>query len=366
MKAIILAAGASTRTYPLTLTRPKPLLPFLNKTIIEYMLDVLRDMGNITDVILVVNYKKEMIKDTLGDSYKGMKISYAFQDEPKGTGHGVYCARDYITNQDGSLLIINGDDIYSREDIARLIENKNSVLVKEVENPSLFGIFETRVKDGKLIARTLEEKPRSPRSCLANVGAYHFSIDIFKYIGKIKPSRRGELEFTDALRMYMDWHDIELVKVQEYWLPIGYPWDLLSATEKLLDSPVISEKTNIDDSVIISDKTMIDSQVQIGKDSIIENSLIFKGARIGKGCVIKNSIIGENVKIEDHFETMDEAEELFSDVKGTRVDIERDKFGCVIGDNSQLRKEITTLPGVKVWPNITVYNTKSINNDIKE
>ena len=86
-QAVIMAAGKSTRTYPLTATRPKPLLKIANKTLLEYNLDAL--LPFVDEIIIIVNYRKEMIMESFGNSYKEIKLTYVEQSEPKGTGHAA-------------------------------------------------------------------------------------------------------------------------------------------------------------------------------------------------------------------------------------------------------------------------------------
>ena len=92
MKAVILAAGKSTRTYPLTLTRPKPLLPILNKPILAHQLDALH--GLIDEAVIVVGYLQEQIHERFGDAYRGIRMTYVEQREQLGTGHAVLQCRD--------------------------------------------------------------------------------------------------------------------------------------------------------------------------------------------------------------------------------------------------------------------------------
>ena len=371
MKAIILAAGASTRTYPLTLTRPKPVLPLRNGTILDYTLNLLRDMAKIDEVVLVVNYKKEKIIEHFGDSYKGMKLTYVDQQEPKGTGHAVLCTEYVFEDYEDSILILNGDDIYSREDISRIIEKYPKVAIRKVNNPSSFGIFEFKNNDGRLIATGLEEKPRYPKSDLANVGCYHFGKDIFKYLKRVKPSSRGEIEITDAIMRYIDWNDLELMQILDFWIPVGYPWDLLTANEFLSKQngnhpkPIIAESADIRKNVEITGYSIIGENVVIGNDCKITNSIIMDGASIGQNSVIKDSIIGENVKIDRDFNAVSFSEKrILSAVKGNYVEVSRENFGCAIGDNTKISKKVTILPGVKIWPDKDIYNVTEIKEDI--
>lgn len=377
MKAIILAAGSSTRTFPLTLTRPKPLLPFLGRTLLDYTLDLLRDMNKIDEVVLVVHYKKEMIQDYFGDNHKGMKITYVDQTEPKGTGHAVLVTESILDlDFDTSVLIMNGDDIYSREDVASILESNPRIAVKEVDHPERFGVFETREKNGKTVARSLEEKPSSPRSNLANIGLYHFSSDFYRYLAKIKPSSRGELEITDAIKMYMDWNDVELMPIKGHWLPIGYPWDLLNATEKIMSmkttnpNPIIDGSVKLKRNATITGYSVIGKNVTIHHDAIVVNSLVFDGATIGPEAVVKDSIIGADSKVEAEFRTINEANfgadpdgKIFSSVGGKNIRVNRKRFGCVLGDNVTIAKQVVTSPGIKVWPGKKIFNTRTVTED---
>ena len=373
MKAILLAAGKSTRTFPLTVHRAKPMLPLLNGCILGYTLDILRDMHSIDEVILVVHHGKGEIIERFGESYKGMTLTYVDQKEPMGTGHAVLMAEYLFNGSDDSVLIINGDDIYNREDLTKILKRKPAIAVRKVDNPRIFGIFESKENDGKLIATGLEEKPRYPKSDLANIGCYHLSTSIFTYLKKVKPSQRGEIELTDAIKRYIDWDDIELVRFSGTWLPIGYPWDLLSANDHLMDAlhekrePIISEDVEMKRDVEIIGNSIIREGVKLGNDVVIDNSIIMEGTQIAQGSVIRNSIVGKNVRIDKNVIVQDSSEGIItSSVKGEMTEVNRKKFGCVIGDNARISKKITIMPGIKVWPNVQVNNKLSIDKDVYE
>jgi NDP-sugar pyrophosphorylase family protein len=93
-QAVLLAAGKSTRTYPLTLTKPKPLLPVANKPIMAHNLDQL--IGMVDEAIIIVGYKQEMIRDYFGDTYRGIKLRFVEQSEQLGSGHAISLAEPYI------------------------------------------------------------------------------------------------------------------------------------------------------------------------------------------------------------------------------------------------------------------------------
>ncbi len=138
MLSIILCAGKSTRTYPLTVTRPKPLLPVANKPIIEYQLSALAPFTE--KFILVVGYRREMLMERLGNSWKGIPIEYVFQEEQKGTGHAVLLCERYVHDR---FVVVNGDDLFSPSDLLNLsMQSKPSALVKEISDPRAYGIYD--------------------------------------------------------------------------------------------------------------------------------------------------------------------------------------------------------------------------------
>src|SRR3989344_5262428 len=107
IKAVIMAAGKSTRTYPLTLTKPKPLLKAANKTIFEHNLDNLDGIAD--EIIIIVGYKKNLIKKCIGNKYKGLKIKYVDQKQQLGTANALSAAERHIK---GRFLLMAGDDIF--------------------------------------------------------------------------------------------------------------------------------------------------------------------------------------------------------------------------------------------------------------
>ena len=191
MQAVILAAGKSTRTYPLTLTKPKPLLKAANKTLIEHDLENLKDF--VSEVIIVVGYKKNSIKKYLGNKYKNLQIKYVEQKQQLGTGSALLSVENHIKN---GFISLHGDDIYSKEDFKNILKNKYAILVKKVENPNLFGV----VLEKNNILVGIVEKPQRFISNLVNTGLYKLDKKIFSIIKKLKKSTRNEYELTDAIK----------------------------------------------------------------------------------------------------------------------------------------------------------------------
>ena len=343
MQAVILAAGRSTRTYPLTLTCPKPLLKAANKTILKHNLDNL--IGIVNEVILVVGYKKEMIKKQFGNKYKNIKLKYIEQKEQLGTGHAVSIVEPYIRDR---FILLMGDDIYSKEDIKNCIKRQYSILTAKVDNPQNFGV----VIEKNGILKNFIEKPKTFVSSLANTAFYCFDKKIFNYIKKIKKSERKEFELPDAIKLLSKDEEIYCIKATQ-WLPIAYPWDLLK-TDKILRK----NKNNLGKNSTISGKVENSS---IGNNCVmhgkVKNSIIMDNSVIGKNSVVQDSIIGKNVYFSGKIISKNNATSVVNSKK-----IKIGKFGAVIADNVKAKNVIIN-PGCKIWPNKKISN-KTIKSDL--
>ena len=163
MQAVILAAGEGTRVRPLTITRPKPSLKVLGKSILEYNLEALSSL--VDEVILVVGYKGREIEKTIGHHFKSLRINYVWQERQLGTAHAAKKAKKLIKDK---FLLLNGDDVYSKRDIKECLEKFPSILLGKVKDPSKFGVVETK----RNFVKDIIEKPRKPVSDLVNTGLY--------------------------------------------------------------------------------------------------------------------------------------------------------------------------------------------------
>ena len=186
MKAIILSAGEGTRMRPLTLTKPKTMLPVAGKPIIQYNIEALRDCG-VKDILLIVGYKEEIVRDYFKDgSQLGVNISYATQSKLEGTADAIGYGKDFIED---SLITLNGDIILDVDILSEIIEDYEEskpdtlMVLTEVEDPSAFGVVEL---DGDNIINIVEKpKKEEAPSNLINTGIYIFNKDIFDKIDHV-------------------------------------------------------------------------------------------------------------------------------------------------------------------------------------
>ncbi|MAG07930.1 glucose-1-phosphate thymidylyltransferase [Candidatus Woesearchaeota archaeon] len=395
MQAIILAAGLGTRTYPLTLTRPKPLLKVANKTIIEHNLEQLK--GLVEEVIIVIGYKGEMIKKLIGKSFNKLKITYVLQKQQLGSGHALELCKNKLKD---SFIVMNGDDIFCKEDIERCLKHKYCILAKKVENPYIFGILKVK---GKYVLEIIE-KPKKYLSALANTGLYRLDKDIFNI--KLKKTARQEYEITDYINELAKENNVSFIKAKEYWFPVSYPWSLLNANEFFINKINKNEiKGKVESNVIIKDKIIVGKGTTIKSGSCIEgpviigenceigpNSYLRKGAtignncKIGNACEIKNSILMDNTKVPHLSYVADsiigencnlgagtiianlrhDKENVKSKVKNELIDTGRRKFGAVIGDNVHTGINTSIYPGRKLWPGMNTVPGEVVRKDITE
>lgn len=396
MKAVIFAAGKSTRTYPLTLTRPKPLLPVANKSIAIHQLEALS--GLVDEVLMVVGYKSGMIREVLGNQYKDIRITYVDQTEQKGTGHALAQCEAHITED---FLALNGDDIYHAADLAALAKLEQGALCMEVGDPSRFGVF-IADDDGRITK--VVEKPAEPVSNLANLGAYKFTPRVFEILKSTQPSSRGEIEITSAIETLAHEASYIAQPIQQHWLSIGYPWDLLSATAAILDtlqgeihgdvSPAahltgeitIGKGTTIRPGVVIDGPVIIGENCTIGPNAWIRShTAIGDGCKIGQGSEIKgsvlmnraavphlsyagDSVLGEGVNFGCGTVTSNfrhDGKNHFSMVKGELVDTGRRKFGAIIADGVHTGINTSIYPGRKMWPHTSTLPGQVVQRDIE-
>lgn len=294
MKAIILSGGKGTRLKPMTHTIAKQLLPVANKPILFYVLDQIIESG-IDDIGIIISPETgDDIKKNVGDGSRwNAHITYILQSQPQGLAHAVMTARPFL--QDHSFLMFLGDNLI-QDGVKRFISEFESkspdalVLLKEVEDPRLFGVAEL---DGKGNIVKLIEKPKEPRSNLALVGAYMFKPAIHKAIDHIKPSWRGELEITDAIQELLQMgHKVESHILSGWWLDTGKKDDILEANRVVLDDLL---KRNV--KVEINGGTRIEGRVEVGEGTVIENSTIRGPASIAENCKIVDSFIGPYTSI---------------------------------------------------------------------
>ncbi|MHA1680671.1 MAG: bifunctional sugar-1-phosphate nucleotidylyltransferase/acetyltransferase [Promethearchaeota archaeon] len=411
MKAVLLVAGLGKRFYPFSHTRSKHMIPVAGRPLLEHTIVELRDAG-INEVLLVVNYKREILMEYFGDGSRlGVKISYVVQDFSKGKGTGVAAgfARDFAGGD--AILLTYGDLQYDSATIRELVktyeEKKPDAILAllEIEDPSQYGVIELD-EDG-MVTRIVEKpKPGDSDSKLTNIGIYVFSPLIFPAIDRTGISPRGEIELTDSIQILIDdgrrvlGHDIK----SGWWRDIGRASDLLLANAHYFSrikktilgtvEPNVTIKGDvfIGDGTLIRSGTYIEGPVYIGQGCDIgpntylrPNSFIGNNCRVGNACEVKASIIMNNTKI-SHLSYVGDsvigenvnfgAATIASNLRLDRKDVEvvedgkkvstgLRKLGVLCGDNVNVGSNVNLEPGVSVGANSTIGPNLVISEDIE-
>jgi glucose-1-phosphate thymidylyltransferase len=229
MKGIVLAGGMGTRLRPLTLVTNKHLLPVYDKPMILYPLETLKKSG-ITDILLVTGreHAGHFINFLGSGKEYGVQLSYAVQNKNDG---GIADALSYAEDfaDKGRVAVILGDNIFEDNftKVVKTFRKGARIFLKKVKDPQRYGVpvFD---KAGKKIIH-IEEKPLEPKSNFAQTGIYFFDNEIFKFIKKLSPSKRGELEMTDAINHYVKRGNISHAIVKGSWYDAGTIDSLLEA-----------------------------------------------------------------------------------------------------------------------------------------
>ena len=231
-KGIILAGGAGSRLYPLTLVASKQLQPVYDKPMIYYPLATLMAAG-IKDILLISTPQDTpRFEALLGDGSRwGITISYKVQPEPKGIAQAFLVGEEFIDNQPVCLIL--GDNIfYGKMNLDKIVSEFQGgarVFGYQVHDPERYGVVEFD-REGTVLS--IEEKPKLPKSHYAVPGLYLYDEKVVKIAKEIKPSLRGELEITDINLEYLQRGQLMVEKLGRgiAWLDTGTHRSLLEAS----------------------------------------------------------------------------------------------------------------------------------------
>ena len=233
MKGIILAGGAGTRLFPLTLVTSKQLMPIYDKPMIYYPLSTLMLMG-IKDVLVISTPNDTpRFERLLGNGAKlGIKISYSVQPEPKGIAQAFLIGESFI--QDEPVTLILGDNLFYGHGYLDFLKGKldnfsgATIFGYPVKDPERYGVVEF---DNNGTVLSIEEKPSQPKTNYAVPGLYIYDENVISITRSLKPSARGELEITDLNKAYLEQVNlnVELLGRGVAWLDTGTHKSLLEA-----------------------------------------------------------------------------------------------------------------------------------------
>jgi len=232
MKGIVLAGGAGTRLYPLTLSISKQLIPVYDKPMIYYPISTLISMG-IREILIISTQRDiKLFQNLLNDGKElGCNFYYKIQSEPNGIAEAFLIGEEFIG--DSNVTLILGDNIfYSPSALFNLNKDISGahIFAYHVADPGRYGVVEFN-KNNQVMS--IEEKPTKPKSNFAIPGLYVFDSNVVFYVKKLKPSSRGELEITDLLQQYLQKNTLKVTKMDKgtAWLDTGTFSSLMQASQ---------------------------------------------------------------------------------------------------------------------------------------
>ena len=347
MKAILLAGGKGTRLRPLTLHTPKPIVPIFNRPFLYYQLDLLRQIPEITEVILSLNYQPRRIEEVFGNgSGLGINIRYLVEPSPLGTGGAIKFAEPYL---DGPVIVFNGD-VLTQIDLNAVLKlhrergAKATIVLTPVENPTAYGLVETE-PDGA-VRRFLEKPSPDEITCdTINAGIYVLEPETFDRIPK---DTNYSIERSYFPSLVERKETFVAYVYRGYWIDIGTPSkymqvhrDIMSGTYQAAPFAgaahdfVSAEGAKIDEGAEVAGPCFIDEGAVIKAGARIEPfSVVGKQCHIEEGASVGGSVVWAN----------------------TWVGRDSHLRDALIGRNCHIGRNVTVQPG-------TILGDKSVVTD---
>lgn len=376
MKAVVLAGGFGTRIQPLTNSLPKPMLPIVNKPMMEHTMMRLRDLG-IKDFIVLLYFKPDIIKDYFGDGERfGINIIYITPEDDFGTAGAVKLAQEEIGDE--NFIIISGD-LVTDFDFQKIFDchierdSKLTITLTSVKNPLQFGVV-IADEDGKI--EKFLEKPSWGEvfSDTINTGIYIIEPEILEYIPK-----NTNFDFAKDLFPLLMKHGVDLMacSASGYWRDVGNPESYREVYDDILNGRVDFKfdgvGKNFPDGVLYSggeykllsgveilDKVVLGKNVTLGKWVKLHNVVIGDNTVIGDFSKIRNTVIWENAKIGNDV-TLDSCVICNNTVLGDNTQAKAGLIlaeGCEIGNLVSIDKDIT------IWPNKIIDSASIVSNNV--
>ncbi len=327
MKAILLAGGKGTRLRPLTLHTPKPIVPIFDRPFLAYQIDLLKQVPEIDEVILSLNYQPRRLEETFADGPGlGLRLRYVVEPSPLGTGGAIRYAAQGI---DDTIVVFNGD-VMTAVDVAAVVrlhrerQAKATIVLTPVENPAAYGLVET-APDGA-VRRFLEKPSADEITCdTINAGIYVLEPRTFDRIPKDTPYsiERGYfpslVERKETFVAYVD---------RGYWIDIGTPEKYVGVHRDIFagrcplgpagiasGQPVVAPDARIEAGAVLEGPCFVDAgatikagarigpysvigrSVLVEEDAQVAGAIVWPNTRIGRDAVVGGAVLGRSCHV---------------------------------------------------------------------
>jgi len=305
MKAILLAGGQGTRLRPLTLHTPKPVVPIFDRPFLQYQIDLLRQVPDIDEVVLSLNYQPRRIEEVFGDgSAMGIRLSYVVEPHPLGTGGAIkFAAGD---TQDEAIVVFNGDvftsvDLPALIDLHRSRQAKATIVLTPVDNPSAYGLVETD-PNGNVLG--FVEKPTADEIRCDTINAGIYVLDPAT-LDRIPPGVPYSIEREYFPSLIHRGETFVAHIYRGYWIDIGTPEKYRQAHRDIMvgrfvappfastpGAAVVSPDAIVEDGATIHAPCFIDAGAVVRRGARIEaHTVIGPHCQIGEDAVVRGAIL---------------------------------------------------------------------------
>ncbi len=402
---VVLAGGRGERLWPLTSTRPKPLLPLPGgETLLTRLIMQTRKFAKSYVIVIPKGSAGVKIKENLRDA--GVQVRFAEQDNPLGTGHAVQKAFSELPPGSDEILLLYGD-LFVADAIIKTLTNLEPPAIIGVKSsePWNYGVLEV---DDRGCLRKIIEKPSDAKpGALINAGIYLLEVQALEEaLRKIDVSPRGELELTDAVQELAKRTCVKVVEAKGTWIDVGRPWDLFAVyravfSESVGDKSIIKGEVSplasikgpvyIGPNAVIREYTVIEGpawiegevgplsrirpwsfileEARVGAHTEIKNSILLHGAKAPHFNYVGDSIIGEEVNLGAGTITANlrfDHATIKIKLKGKLVDTGLNKLGSIMGDYAQTGINVSLLPGTRVGAFSWIYPGLTVGGDIPD
>ncbi len=358
MKAVVMAGGFGTRIQPLTTSLPKPMLPVVNRPMMEHIIVKLKEELGIKEFVILLYFKPETIKDYFKDgSDWGIKIEYVLPDDDYGTAGAVKCAQKYL--KDDNFIIVSGD-LVTDFDFTQIVnahkekEALFSIALTPVEDPLQFGVVITDENDK--IEKFLE-KPGWGEvfSDTINTGIYIVEPRILDFI----PFEKNFDFAKDLFPLLME-NDIPLwgPKIEGYWRDVGNPQSYRDVYDDILN---LRFAFNFKGNKSITGEGVVYQEGDINAENLSVSGIVVMGKnqRIGKNVTLENVVLGDNVVIRDNTKITNSV--IWNNVKiGKNCTINK----AVLCDKNRLGDSVKIKEGLIMAENCDVLDNVSFEKDV--